>query len=186
MRRPLLLLPRPLDQFVLGDHARELIDGSGGAAALAGRVPYGALLRTPAATRGAVVSTIGRAIRASIPGDWTPDETVLIAYHAIQWPVVEWLLAKGAAKDVWYCRWDRYERAHDAGRAQDLLGAWHEGMASRSELTFAVSGALAQLETDAGREAIVVGLSADGFPSEPVAPGGRGAELVAAELSGRS
>jgi glycosyltransferase involved in cell wall biosynthesis len=179
VRRPLLLLPRALDSFVLGDHARQLIDASGGAGVLPGRVPYGALVRTPAAMRSGVAATIARSISRAIPRDWTPDETVLIAYHAIQWPAARAMLARGAAAELWYCRWDRYEAAHDAGPEHRLLVDWHREMAEASTLTFAVSGKLAELEHEAGRQAIVVGLSADSFPSEPLEPGGRGAELVA-------
>jgi hypothetical protein len=180
VRRPLLLLPRPLDQFVLGDHARELVETGEGAVALAGRVPYGALVRAPGALRGGVAATIARHLAAAIPSDWSAEETVIVAYHAIQWPAAKALLDKGVASELWYCRWDRYEAAHDAGKPHQLLGAWHEAMAGRSDLTFAVSGKLAALETEAGRDAIVVGLSADAFPDGPLEPDGRGAELVRA------
>ncbi|MDO9355838.1 MAG: glycosyltransferase [Solirubrobacteraceae bacterium] len=180
MRRPLLLLPRPLDQFVLGDHARELVEAGQGAVALAGKVPYGALVRAPGPTRGGVASMIARHLTKAVPSDWSADETVIVAYHAIQWPAAMTLLDRGVASELWYCRWDRYEAAHDAGKPHQLLGAWHEAMAERSSLTFAVSGKLAELEQEAGRDAIVVGLSADAFPSGPLDPGGRGrgAELV--------
>jgi hypothetical protein len=179
------LLPRSVDDFVLGDHARELIDASDGAGSIPGRVPYGALVRTPAAMRGGVAATMARTVARSIPADWSPDETVVVAYHAIQWPVAEALLDRGLASELWYCRWDRYESAQDAGRAHQVLDEWHEAMAARSSLIFAVSEKLAQLERDAGREAIVVGLSADQFPDTPVEPGGRGAELIRAELERR-
>jgi hypothetical protein len=168
VRRPLLLLPRPVDQFVLGDHARELIDAAGGAAALPGRVPYGALLRTPGALRGGVARTIASHLAHQIPPDWSPRGTVLVAYHAIQWPVVAALMARGVADAVWYCRWDRYEAAQDAGRMHALLGDWHAQLAQASALTFAVSGRLAELEHAAGRDAIVVGLCADDFPDGPL------------------
>lgn len=180
VRRPLLLLPRPVDAFVLGDHARELIDTAGGAAALPGRVPYGALTRAPAAMRGGVARTIAGHLARQVPAGWSPSETVLVAYHAIQWPAISSLLARGVADELWYCRWDRYEEAQDAGRLRELLRDWHTRMAEASALTFAVSGRLAELEQEAGRAAITVGLSADDFPDAPLAPTGRGAELIAA------
>lgn len=180
VRRPLLLLPRPVDEFVLGDHARELLDTAGGAVALPGRVPYGALTRAPGPMRGGVARTIAGHLAHQIPGDWTPSETVLVAYHAIQWPAVRALMARGAASELWYCRWDRYEEAQDAGRLRELLREWHEAMATASTLTFAVSGRLAELEEEAGRAAITVGLSADDFPDGPLEPTPRGAELIAA------
>ncbi len=180
VRRPLLLLPRPVDEFVLGDHARELLDTAGGAVALPGRVPYGALTRAPGPMRGGVARTIAGHLAHQIPGDWTPSETVLVAYHAIQWPAVRALMARGAASELWYCRWDRYEEAQDAGRLRELLREWHEAMATASTLTFAVSGRLAELEEEAERAAITVGLSADDFPDGPLEPTPRGAELIAA------
>ncbi|MBJ7470738.1 MAG: hypothetical protein JHD16_05525 [Solirubrobacteraceae bacterium] len=180
MRHPLLMLPRPIDAFVLSEQARYLIGAGSGKGALPGRVPYGALVRAPAAARPVLAATIARAIARRRPADWTPEQTVLVAYHAIQWPVAERLMERGFASELWYSRWDRYEAAHDAGAARhELLAAWHHALAARSSLTFAVSGALADLETVAGREAIVVPNSADGFPDGPLEPGGRGAELVA-------
>ncbi len=185
VRHPLLLLPRPLDQFVLGDHARELIETGDGAAALPGRVPYGALVRSPSALRDQVASSLARSLAKSIPRDWSASDTVIVAYHAIQWPAAKALLDRGLASELWYCRWDRYEDAHDAGKPHALLGAWHEAMARRSALTFAVSDKLAAIEREAGREAIVVGLSADAFPDGPIEPGGRGAQLVADAITAR-
>lgn len=185
MRHPLLLLPRPIDQFVLGDHARELVDTGHGAVALPGRIPYGALTRSPAAVRGSVAGSIAWGLARQIPSDWSANETVIVAYHAIQWPAVAALMARGVAEEVWYCRWDRYEEAHDAGRLRSLLRDWHERLAEVSELTFAVSERLADLEREAGRDAITVGLSADAFPDAPLAPGERGAALIAAAQESR-
>ena len=148
MRHPLLLLPRPIDQFVLGDHARELVEHGDGAVALPGRLPYGALTRAPAGVRGSVARSIAWGLARQIPDDWSPSETVLVAYHAIQWPAVAALLHRGVAEEVWYCRWDRYEEAQDAGRLRTLLRDWHERLAEVSELTFAVSEPLAALERD--------------------------------------
>lgn len=182
MRRPLLLLPRPLDEFVLGDHARELVETAGGAVALPGRLPYGALLRAPRPLRAGIGRAIGRRLARTIPRDWAPDQTVLIAYHAIQWPAAHAMLERGVASELWYCRWDRYEAAHNADDAHHQLAEWHAAMAQASSLTFAVSERLAELEREAGREAIVVGLSADRFPDKPLLPGGRGAELIAAAI----
>lgn len=178
MRRPLLLLPRELDEFVLADHARELIEFGGGAAALPGRIPYGALLRLPPSPRAIAAARIAKTIRRQIPADWERPP-VLIAYHAIQWPVVHELVSRGVVSEVWYCRWDRYESAQDAGAAGEQLAQWHAKLAKESTLTFAVSARLAEIEADAGREAIVVGLSADDFPDGPLEPGGRGARLIA-------
>lgn len=184
VRRPLLLLPRPVDAFVLGDHARELLDHGEGAVALPGRLPYGALTRAPAAVRGGVASSIAWGLGKQIPAGWRASETVIVAYHAIQWPAVASLMARGVAEEVWYCRWDRYEEAQDAGRLRALLREWHARLAEVSELTFCVSGRLAELETEAGRDAIVVGLSADDFPDGPLLPEERGRRLIASDPAG--
>lgn len=183
MRHPVLLLPRPVDQFVLGDHAQQLIEAAGAGVALPGRVPYGALLRARGPLRAAVATRIAAELRAQIDrgaGSVAAADRVLVAYHAIQWPAAQRLLEQGAAGALWYCRWDRYEAAADAGRSARHLAAWHDAMAQRSELTFCVSGRLAELEREAGREAIVVGLSADSFPDGPLEPESRGRALVAA------
>jgi hypothetical protein len=180
VRRPLLLLTRPVEEFILGDHARELLETSGGAVALPGRIPYGALTRAPAGLRGGVAASIAWGLARQIPDDWAPNETVIVAYHAIQWPAVAALMARGVAEEVWYCRWDRYEEAHDIGRMRSLLREWHARLAEVSELTFCVSGRLAELEHEAGHDAINVGLSADDFPDGPLAPEARGAELIRA------
>jgi glycosyltransferase involved in cell wall biosynthesis len=45
------------------------------------------------------------------------------------------------------------------------LAALHEAAAERSALTFVVSGKLAELEREAGREAQLLGLAADSFPA---------------------
>ena len=181
------MLTRPVDDFILGEHARDLIASADGAAALPGRVPYGALVRAPAALRPLVAASIARSIAQSRPREWSADGTVLVAYHAIQWPVAQRLMDRGFASELWYSRWDRYEAAHDAGADRHrLLAAWHAAMAERSSLTFAVSDALAELDRAAGRAAITTPTSADAFPDGPLTPGGRGAELIASALADRA
>lgn len=181
MRHPLLLLPRPIDQFLLSEHAHDLVARGDGAVALPGRVPYGAIVRAPRPFQGVAAGAIARSIARQIPPTWTPAQTVLVAYHAIEWPAAERLLRRGVADALWYFRWDRYEAAHDLGPRHRLLAGWHEAMAERAELVFTVSDELTRFEHDAGRAgAITVGQSCDAFPDGPLTPGGRGAALVAA------
>ncbi|MBO9532778.1 MAG: hypothetical protein J7513_07385 [Solirubrobacteraceae bacterium] len=180
MRRPLLLLPRPLDEFINREQARELLTAGEGAVALPGRIPYGALTRAPAAVRGGVASSIAWGLARQIPSAWRPSETVVVAYHAIQWPAIAALMARGVAEELWYFRWDQYEEAHDVGRMRTLLHDWNARIAEVSALTFCVSDKLVDLEHEAGRQAIFVGLAADAFPDGPLAPTPRGAELIAA------
>lgn len=181
VRHPLLLLPRPIDQFLLSEHAHDLVARGDGAVALPGRVPYGAIVRAPRPLQGVAAGGVARSIARQIPSSWPPAQTVLVAYHAIEWPVAERLLRRGVADALWYFRWDQYEAAHDLGPRHQLLAGWHEAMAARAELIFTVSDELTRFEHDAGRKgAITVGQSCDAFPDGPLSPGGRGAELVAA------
>ena len=56
--------------------------------------------------------------------------------------------------------------AYDASPSMRVrLAALHEQAAERSALTFVVSGKLAELEREAGREAQLVGSAADSFPA---------------------
>lgn len=186
-RHPLLLLPRPIDQFLLSEHAHDLVTRGDGVVALPGRVPYGAVARAPGPLQRVAAGAIALRIAQQTPRAWTPAGTVLVAYHAIEWPVAEILLRRGAADALWYFRWDRYEAAHDLGPRHRLLVDWHEAMAERAELIFTVSDELTRFEHEAGRSgAITVGQSCDGFPSEPVAPDARGAVLVAGARPGRA
>lgn len=185
MRHPLLLLPRPIDQFLLSEHAHDLVRRGDGAVALPGRVPYGAIIRAPGPLQGVAASAIARSIARQVPPAWSRSQTVLVAYHAIEWPVAERLLRRGVADALWYFRWDRYEAAHDLGPRHSLLAGWHEAMAERAELIFTVSDELTRFEHAAGRTgAITVGQSCDAFPDGPLTPGGRGAQLVAAARAG--
>jgi hypothetical protein len=87
-------------------------------------------------------------------------------FHPVQWPLARALLAARPEAELWYGRWDRYEVAYDAsGAMRRRLAELHEQAAARSALTFVVSGKLAELEREAGREAQLVGLAADSFPA---------------------
>ena len=65
-------------------------------------------------------------------------------------------------RELWYWRWDRFERAYDARRApRARLAACHERPRERADLTIAASDELAELEREAGRDAELVPLAAD-------------------------
>jgi len=71
--------------------------------------------------------------------------------------------------ELWYGRWDRYEDAYDASpKMRARLTELHEMAAARSALTFVASDELARQETSMGREAAVVGLASDTFPSPDI------------------
>jgi hypothetical protein len=68
--------------------------------------------------------------------------------------------------ELWYWRWDRFERAYDAGDKQrERLEILHEQAAERSSTIITASEELARLEGVAGRRAITVPLAADSFPA---------------------
>ena len=157
----LLLLPRTLETFILRDQAEDLLRAEGVVAAEPGRVPYGAWGRLPAAVGTRLAASEARRVLAGLTG--TPR--VVVIFHPLQLPVAEALMAATGA-ELWYGRWDRYERAHDAAPAlRARLEALHARAAQRSALTFAASGELQRLEQEAGREATLVPLAADRFPA---------------------
>lgn len=155
-----LLLPRPLAHFLHRDQAEDLLRAPGAALLEPGRLPYGVLGRLPDALGRGLARARVRRVR--LPG---PVRAVAV-FHPFQLPVAEALLDAHPGAELWYSRWDRYEVAYDAqGFTRRRLGVLHERAARRSALTFAVSDRLAELEHAAGRQAQVVGLSADSFPA---------------------
>lgn len=179
MRHPVLLLTRPVGPFILSEHAADLAARGHGTVALPGRLPYGAVTRAPAALRSVVARRIAAHLMRPVPTSVPAADRVAIAYHAVQWPVVQQLLNTGSVGAAWYCRWDRYEAALDAGARASLLATWHEQLAQASELIFCVSGRLAELEQEHGRTALTLPTSADGFPQGLRTPDAEGAALLA-------
>ena len=172
--RALLLLPRPLEGFILEDQARDLLRADGVLAADPPRVRYGAVARLPAPLRATLARKTARRLLKTIGGDLR----AVAIFHPVQWPLAQALLAACPEAELWYGRWDRYEagvrRLPRDARAAALL---HEQAAQASALTFVVSGKLAELEHEAGREAQLVGLAADSFPAPDP-----GAAVVAVSL----
>jgi glycosyltransferase involved in cell wall biosynthesis len=160
--RVLLLLPRTLEGFILEDQARDLMRASGVVAADPPRIRYGAVARLPSALRARVARKTARRLLSALDGRLA----AVVIFHPVQWPLARALLAAAPGAELWYGRWDRYEMAYDASPAMRArLLELHEAAASRSALTFVVSGKLAALEQEAGREATLVGLAADSFPA---------------------
>jgi hypothetical protein len=165
--RALLLLPRPLEGFILADQARDLLRADGVVAADPPRVPYGAVARLPGPLRDRLARGTARRLLRALDGDLR----AVAIFHPVQWPLANALLALRPQAELWYGRWDRYEVAYDASPAMRArLARLHEAAASRSALTFVVSNKLAALEREAGRDAQLVGLAADSFPAPD--PGG--------------
>ena len=165
--RALLLLPRPLEGFILADQARDLLRADGVVAADPPRVPYGAVARLPGPLRDRLARKTARRLLRALKGDLR----AVAIFHPVQWPLARALLQARPRSELWYGRWDRYEAAYDASPAmRERLALLHDEAASASALTFVVSGKLAELEHDAGRQAQLVGLAADSFPAPE--PGG--------------
>ncbi len=171
----LLLLPRPLEGFILEDQARDLLRAPGVVAADPPRVRYGAIARLPAALRDRLARGTARRLLRALNGDLR----AVVIFHPVQWPLARALLAARPGAELWYGRWDRYEVAYDASpKMRARLSELHEAAAERSALTFVVSGKLAELEREAGRpDAQLVGLAADSFPAPDP-----GAAVVAVSL----
>jgi hypothetical protein len=167
-----LLLPRPLERFILRDQAEDLLRAPGVVAVDPPRLPYGALARLPEAVADGVAAAQARRMR--LPG--VPAAVAI--FHPLQYPLARGLLAGHPGAELWYGRWDRYEEAYDASpRMRERLRALHDQARGRAALTFVASGALADLEREAGGEATLVPLAADSFPAPDP-----GAAVVAVSL----
>jgi hypothetical protein len=180
--RPLcvLLLPAPLERFILRDQAMDLLHAPGVVAVGPGRVPYGAYGRLPRPAADRLARLEARRVLKTVPAGTTPR--VVTIFHALQEPVARAIADAVPGCELWYWRWDRYERAYDASpRLQARIEALHEAAARRAALVPAVSGELVRLERDAGREATLVPMSADDFP----APEGGGVVAISLGHLGR-
>jgi hypothetical protein len=167
-----LLLPRPLERFILRDQAEDLLRAVGVVAVDPPRLPYGVYGRVPEALASALGASAGRRLVRALRARGAPRAVVI--FHPLQYPVARAAVAAaGEGCELWYGRWDRYEEAGDAAPAMRArLAELHEQAASRAALIFVASEALAALEREAGREATLVPLAADSFPAPDPAPEG--------------
>lgn len=161
----LLLLPRPLEAFILRDQAADLLRAQGVIAVDPPRVPYGAIARVPGPLADRIAAGQARRLRRALAPRGVPR--VVVIFHALQYPLARALLA-GTDGELWYSRWDRYEEAYDASdRLRARIADLHAAAAARSALTFAVSDELVRQEEEAGRSALRIASAADTFPSIP-------------------
>ncbi|MCX6393782.1 MAG: hypothetical protein NTY57_02855 [Solirubrobacterales bacterium] len=159
-RIALFLLPRPLDSFILQDFVRPLTADSGVEVLEPGRMPAGALMRLPKPLAAAEAARQAR--RVKINGDLG----VVVLMHPVQWPLAKALLDRNPGAELWYGIWDRYDCAPDAdARTRARVGAMHAAASARADWRFAVSGALADLEREAGRDCDVLPPPHDAFPA---------------------
>ena len=156
----ILLLPRPLESFILRDQAEDLLRAQGALALEPPRIPYGTIARLPEGMADALA--VRQARRVKLPGH---PAAVMIA-HPLQYPLARGLIARHEGCELWYWRWDRYEEAYDAPpRMKERLKALHERALERSSLTFAVSEALADVDRTEDRGVLVLPTAHDSFPA---------------------
>ena len=168
MERPpicVLLLPAPLERFILRDQADDLLRADGVIAADPPRMPYGAFARIPLGLGDALAARQGRRlVRTLRPRLGEPR--VVVIFHTLQYQLARAIMAQAPGCELWYWRWDRFERAYDATeRQRERLELLHEQAAERSATIVTASDELARLEGAAGRRAITVPLAADSFPA---------------------
>jgi hypothetical protein len=169
-----LLLPRPLERFILRDQADDLLRALGVVAVDPPRMPYGVYGRLPGALADAVAARAARRLVRAL-GRTRGRPRAVVMFHPLQYPLARALVAQaGEGCELWYGRWDRYEHAYDAAEPlRRRLAELHEQAAARAALTFVASERLAELEREAGRDATLVPLAADRFPApDPAPPGG--------------
>jgi len=160
-----LLLPRELEHFILREQAEDLLRAPWVVAVDPPRAPYGIFGRLPEFLGDAVAARQARRLLRSLRRNLGEPRAIVI-FHPLQEPLARALLARCPGAELWYGRWDRYEYAYDASpKLRARLEEMHESAAELSSLTFVASGKLAELEQEAGREATLVGLAADGFPA---------------------
>jgi hypothetical protein len=161
----LLLLPRPLAGFILRDQAEDLLRAPGVVAVEPPRLPYGALARLPRALGDRLAAAQARRLVRALRKRGDRPAAVVI-FHPVQTLLARAVQRAVPGCELWYGRWDRYERAYDAGpRLRERLQRLHDEAAGASSLTFVASGELARLESERGRDATLVALAADGFPA---------------------
>ena len=165
----LLLLPRPLEGFILRDQAEDLLRAEGVVAVDPPRIPYGALARVPHVIGERMATRVAKRLLKVLRRNGDRPKVIVI-FHPVQVLLARAILDRMPDCELWYGRWDRYEHAYDAGpHLRERLAELHEAAADLSSLTFVASDELLRLEQEAGRDAQLVPLAADEFPApDPV------------------
>jgi len=167
----LLLLPRPLEGFILREQAEDLLRAEAVVAVDPPRIPYGAVARVPHVLGEVLANGVAKRLVRALKRNGDQPKVIVI-FHPVQLLLARALIARVPGCELWYGRWDRYERAYDAGpQMRARLEELHTAAGQLSSLTFVASDELARLEREADRDATLVPLSADGFPApDPTAP----------------
>lgn len=103
----LLLLPKRVEQFELGDHARGLLEIPRVVALEPGRMRTPNFMRDAAAMR--------QAKRLRLPG----IPRLLVLYHPLQYPLARALGARYQGADLWYVRPDRHALRDESGHLRE-------------------------------------------------------------------
>jgi glycosyltransferase involved in cell wall biosynthesis len=168
-RQPIcvLLLPTPLERFILRDQAEDLLRADGVIAVDPPRMPYGAFARMALGVGDAVAARQARRLVRTLRRR-AGEPRVVVIFHTLQYQLGRAVMGLCPGCELWYWRWDRFERAYDAGDKQrERLEILHEQAAERSSTIITASEELTRLEGVAGRRAITVPLAADSFPAPP-------------------
>jgi hypothetical protein len=166
-RQPIcvLLLPAPLERFILRDQAEDLLRADGVIAVDPPRMPYGAFARMPLGVGDAVAARQARRLVRTLRRR-AGEPRVVVIFHTLQYQLGRAVMSLCPGCELCYWRWDRFERAYDATEKQrERLEILHEQAAERSSTIVTASEELARLEGIAGRRAITVPLAADSFPA---------------------
>ena len=160
-----LLLPRELERFILREQAEDLLRAPYVVAVDPPRMPYGVVGRMPRTAADALSASQARRLVRGLRRD-LGEPRVIVIFHPLQYPLARAVIALCPGAELWYGRWDRYERAYDApAKLRARLEELHALAAERSELTFVASVELERLEREEGRTAQLVSLSAGTFPA---------------------
>ena len=160
-----LLLPAPLERFILRDQADDLLRAEGVVAVDPPRVPYGLFARIPLGIGDGIAARQARRLLRTLRRR-VGEPRVIAIFHALQYQLGRAVLAASPGCELWYWRWDRFERAYDANERQRArLEELHEHAAERAAMVITVSDELARLEGVAGRRSTMVPLAADSFPA---------------------
>ena len=110
----LLLLPRPLEGFILRDQAQDLLRADGVVAVDPPRIPYGAQARLPHVLGEVLANGVAKRLVKALRRNGDRPQVIVI-FHPVQALLARAILARVPDCELWYGRWDRYEHAYDAG-----------------------------------------------------------------------
>ena len=161
-----LLLPAPLERFILRDQAEDLLRADGVIAVDPPRMPYGAFARMPLGVGDAVAARQARRLVRTLRRR-AGEPRVVVIFHTLQYQLGRAVMGLCPGCELWYWRWDRFERAYDAtDKQRERLEVLHEQAAERSSTIITASEELARLEGVAGRRAITVPLGHLGWRTD--------------------